>query len=139
MRPLLAPAVALLLLGLGTVAVRAARRGDHRRHGACMAANLAILAAFLPFHLPAGWWRITVWSADAMLLHRVAGLAGLALALIAAPLGLAALAYRSGHAENPRWPRRHRAFAIPAAAGLALAALAGLLRWILSAWPGQGL
>jgi len=125
MRPLLAPAAALLLLGLGTVAIRAARRGDHGLHGACMAANLAVLAAFLPFHLPPSWWRVAGWGADALVLHRAAGLAGLACALLAAPLGLAALAYRRGRLENPRWPRRHRAIAIPAAACLALAPLAG--------------
>ena len=85
----------------------------------------------MPFHLPANWWRVAGWSADAMLLHRAAGLAGVAFALMAAPLGLAALAYRSGHAENPRCPRRHRAFAVPAAACLTLAALAGLLHRIL--------
>jgi hypothetical protein len=133
MRSPVAPALALLLLGLGTLAIHAARRGDHRRHGACMAANLALLAAFLPFHLPTGWWRIAAWTADAMLLHRAAGLAGVAFALLAAPLGLAALAYRSGGTQNPRWPRRHRALAIPAAASLTLAALAGLLHWILRA------
>jgi len=120
--------VAGALLLLLAVALRAARSGEHRRHGAAMGAALALMAGFLPFHLGPGAFRALFALAGPLSLHRLAALAGLLLALGALPLGLAALAYREGRLAEPRWARRHKAVARPAAVLLALAALLGLLQ-----------
>lgn len=119
--------MALTLLGLLAVALRAAWTGDHARHGLAMALALALCAAFLPFHLsPASFAALTAFRGPATF-HAAAGLGGMILAGVALPLGLRALAYRHGRSGNPRWARRHKALARPAAFLLALAALLGLL------------
>jgi uncharacterized membrane protein YozB (DUF420 family) len=123
--------VAAGLLLLLAVALHAARSGEHRRHGAAMGAALALVAGFLPFHLGPGAFRALFAPVGPLTLHRLAALAGLLLALGALPLGLAALAYREGRLAEPRWPRRHKAVARPAALLLALAALLGLFQAVL--------
>jgi hypothetical protein len=87
---------------------------------------LALLAAFLPFHLRGTALERLATFDGLRALHRWTALAGLGLGALALPLGLAALAYRQGRAEDPHWTRRHKALARPAMAMLALAGLLGL-------------
>jgi Na+/proline symporter len=89
---------------------------------------LAVVLGFLPFHLGPGAFHALSVVSDPRSLHRLVALAGLLLALLALPLGLAALAYREGRLADPRWTRRHKALARPAALLLGLAALLGLLQ-----------
>jgi uncharacterized membrane protein YozB (DUF420 family) len=115
-----------LLLALLAFALAASRRGEHRRHGGAMLLVLGLLAAFLPFHLGGGAFRGLAAFQGLRSFHRWAALAGLMLAGLALPLGLAALAYREGRGAEPRWTRRHKALGRPAWTLLALAALLGL-------------
>lgn len=139
MNPPWAPGAAVILLALLASALAASRRGEHRRHAGALLLALALLAAFLPFHLRGGALAGLGAFQGLRSLHRWSALGGLALALLALPLGAAALAYREGRAREPRWTRRHKALSRPAWALLALAALAGLgLALLRMARAGQG-
>lgn len=125
---MIAPVAALALLGLLGFALPSARAGEHGRHGLAMGLALGLCAAFLPFHLgPASLGALAAFRGPASF-HAAAGVGGVLLAFTALPLGLRALAYRRGRLEDPRWARRHKALARPAAILLAATALLGLLQ-----------
>lgn len=122
----------VLLVGLG---LRAARRGQHRRHALCMGGATLIL--LLVVGLFTGWTRAggvrggRPVASDLMGLHLGLATAGVALLPPAAALGLAALAYREGRSRGARWPRRHRLMGIGVATLLGATAVTGVLVYAL--------
>ncbi len=123
MRPAWAAGLLLLLLAFALVS---SRRGEHRRHAGAMLLAVALLSAFLPFHLRGNAFDGLGTFSGLRSFHRWSALGGLAFGALALPFGLAALAYREGRTAEPRWTRRHKALSRPAWALLALAALLGL-------------
>jgi hypothetical protein len=109
---LLIPAALLVILAL-----RAARRGDHRLHGYCMTAALTLVGLRLLLH-----------PRDLARLHLITWLASLGLAGTTALLGRMALAWREGHSSRAALPRLHRAFGTATLIGLALTTVVWLLR-----------
>jgi len=111
---LLLPAALLLTLGL-----RAARRGEPRRHAHLMAAAFALVALRVVLALP-----------GLSALERGAGVGLLACGAGTMALGRTALAWREGRSRQAAFPRFHRAAGAATLILLAFAATAWLMRQI---------
>jgi hypothetical protein len=109
---LLIPAALLVLLAL-----RAARRGDHRLHGHLMATAFTLVGLRLLLH-----------PRDLLRLHLVMWFATLSLAGVTLLLGRLALAWREGRSAPAAIPRLHRAFGTATLIGLVFSTLVWLMR-----------
>ena len=106
------PAVLMLALAL-----RAARRGEHRLHGHLMSAALTLVGLrVLLFPRELTRFQLSIWVASAM----VAGATVL--------LGRKALAWREGRGTQAILPRIHRAFGAATLAVLTITTIIWLLR-----------
>ena len=121
----------ITLVGLG---LRAARRGQFRRHAAFMGSASMILPLVVVIFT--GWTKAggprggRPTAPDLMGLHLSLATLGLTVMPLAVGLGLAALGYREGRGRNARWPRRHRIVGYLVATLLGATALTGILVYV---------